>query len=182
MSQADFEPAFKLLLEHEGGYVDNKSDPGGATKYGVSLRFLSEEGKDINQDGVINKKDIADLTADGAKEIYKEKFWDENNINLIESQRLANMTFGLCVQMGAPQAILLLQRAANIINVYNKKKKIKEDGALGPRTLENINKMNEPKLIKEFKDRATMFYSLLAAKNAKYNVFLKGWIKRVISY
>ena len=33
-----------LLLKNEGGYVNNPKDPGGATKYGVSLRFLVDTG------------------------------------------------------------------------------------------------------------------------------------------
>ena len=39
-----FEHAFAELLGIEGGFVDDPVDRGGATKYGISLRFLKAEG------------------------------------------------------------------------------------------------------------------------------------------
>ena len=30
-----------IILRNEGGFVNNKRDPGGATKFGISLRFLN---------------------------------------------------------------------------------------------------------------------------------------------
>jgi lysozyme family protein len=33
-----FEDAFKVLIGHEGGYVNDPKDPGGETKYGISKR------------------------------------------------------------------------------------------------------------------------------------------------
>lgn len=45
-----FEDFVKVILKHEGGYVDHPNDPGGATKYGISLRFLQKNGIDLNLD------------------------------------------------------------------------------------------------------------------------------------
>ena len=39
------------IIEREGGFVDNPSDKGGATKYGVTLNTLSEYmGKECTVD------------------------------------------------------------------------------------------------------------------------------------
>ena len=47
-----FEKAVEKVLEHEGGYVDHKADPGGATNYGISLRFVKQStGIDLDVDG-----------------------------------------------------------------------------------------------------------------------------------
>ena len=36
-----FELAIPIVLKHEGGFADNPADPGGATNFGISLRFSS---------------------------------------------------------------------------------------------------------------------------------------------
>ena len=35
-----FSTIIKMVLEHEGGYVNHSSDPGGETKYGISKTCL----------------------------------------------------------------------------------------------------------------------------------------------
>ena len=56
-----FDQAFQKLIGHEGGFVDHPSDPGGATKYGISKRSYPGE-------------DIPGLTLDRAKTIYRRDF------------------------------------------------------------------------------------------------------------
>ena len=70
-----FDTAIKKVLKHEGGYVDHKNDPGGATKYGISLRFIKQSNTDLDldNDGDIDADDIKEMTEDKAKEIYKDK-------------------------------------------------------------------------------------------------------------
>lgn len=57
-----FDEAFNLILAFEGGYSNDKNDPGGETKYGIS--------KAAHPD-----LDIANLTIDQAKEIYRQEYW-----------------------------------------------------------------------------------------------------------
>ena len=38
-----FEEIIEVVLEHEGGYVNDPKDPGGETKYGVSKRAYPNE-------------------------------------------------------------------------------------------------------------------------------------------
>lgn len=59
----DFERAFKFLIGEEGGYVNNPADPGGETKYGISKKSYPDV-------------DIAALTVEAAKGIYKRDYWD----------------------------------------------------------------------------------------------------------
>ena len=58
----NFDAAFKRLIGHEGGYVNHPSDPGGATNFGISKRSYPGE-------------DIAGMTLERAKTIYKRDFW-----------------------------------------------------------------------------------------------------------
>jgi lysozyme family protein len=57
-----FNELVKTILKFEGGYVDHPSDPGGATNFGISLRFMlltkDVELFDMNKDGKIDKEDV----------------------------------------------------------------------------------------------------------------------------
>ena len=57
-----FSKVIKMVLEHEGGYVNHPSDPGGETKYGISKRAYPE----VN---------IAELTEEDAEELYFNDYW-----------------------------------------------------------------------------------------------------------
>ena len=59
---ADFNQAVVLTLKHEGGFVDNPADPGGATNMGITQRDLP---------GV----DIRNLSTPLAMNYYREHFW-----------------------------------------------------------------------------------------------------------
>ena len=45
----------KAIVQREGGYVFHPNDPGGATKYGVTLATLRQLGLDINGDQIIDE-------------------------------------------------------------------------------------------------------------------------------
>jgi lysozyme family protein len=194
---AKFEEALQILLKHEGGYVDHENDPGGATKFGISLRYLKDQNiidGDLDRDGDIDEEDIKLLTTSHASSIYKKAFWDINRLDNIKYQRLANMIFGFAVNSGNKQAVKLLQRAFNdLVNqdkeLFNKARcgqfipRLSEDGNLGPLTIASINDTySETDLINSYKDRMKLFYSVIAARNKKLKVFLKGWLNRVNSY
>ena len=171
---SDFEEAVDGTLKNEGELSNNKYDPGGITKYGISLRFLKEIELDINHDKLINAKDILDLTEEDAKGIYKIYFWQNTNIFLIDSQMLANKVFDLSVNMGAIQAIKLLQEALNM----NISTSIGVDGIIGRKTLNAINNVSIDVLMKDYKDTAAAYYKRLVAQNPNLQIFFDGWIKR----
>ena len=39
-----FDPLFERLMDHEGGYVNHPSDPGGETMWGVTKRVAVAHG------------------------------------------------------------------------------------------------------------------------------------------
>lgn len=180
---AEFEAAYQRLLEHEGGFVNDKDDSGGATKYGISLRFLKDIHEDINLDGVIDIQDIRDLTLDKTKELYKIHFWSPYLLGGLCSQRLATMVFGMVVNMGPSQALKLLARALNVMLTKNKKKKLEETGRMDKEFLALINRYNRHEsVIGLYKTRVIEFYNYLAQKDIKKKKFLFGWVTRAESY
>ncbi len=73
-----FDKAVEKVLRHEGRYVNHPNDPGGATNYGISLRFLKQLGieeADIDGDGFLNIEDIKAVTKEHAIRFYKLNFW-----------------------------------------------------------------------------------------------------------
>lgn len=173
-----FELAVNFVLKHEGGYVNNPKDPGGATNYGVSLSFIKSMGIDVNLDGYIDAKDIEGLTKDNAKEIYKQYFWDPNNYCHINDIVLGSKFFDMCVNLGSVRANKIVQKCINIL--YSGALVV--DGVLGPISLSYINKAASegfsPELMIEVQKGCAMFYELLVDMHPDLIIFLKGWLAR----
>ena len=80
-----------LLFEFEGTVFENDpADPGGATKYGIDQR----SHPDIN---------IRNLTADQAKQIYWDSYWNKNNIESMPA-KYGEIYFDICVNCGSGRA------------------------------------------------------------------------------
>lgn len=58
-----FDRVMAFILAEEGGLVNNPADPGGLTKYGISKRAYPT-------------LDIANITVDDAKAIYRNNYWN----------------------------------------------------------------------------------------------------------
>ena len=95
----NFDEIIEVVLHHEGGYVNDPKDPGGETNFGIAKRSHPDV-------------DIKNLTKDGAKEIYKEHYWDKNKVESL-SEELRHIYFDMCVNQGRGRAVKILQRAAN---------------------------------------------------------------------
>ncbi|MDH5394603.1 MAG: N-acetylmuramidase [Gammaproteobacteria bacterium] len=171
-----FEQAIETTLKHEGGYSDDPADRGGATRYGISLRFLQSESYDIDGDGDVDADDIRSLTLDGAIDIYREKFWNINNYDQIKSQAVATKVFDLTVNMGAKRAAILLQRALQSCGFD-----LKHDGKIGPATFLAINSADNDSLLAAYRSEAAGYYRLITQKTPDFERFIKGWLRRAYS-
>lgn len=173
-----FEPAIEIVLRHEGGFVDHPADPGGATNWGISLRFLVREGidLDLDADGDLDADDIRLMPRETAIKIYRERIWDRFGYAQIAGQELATKVFDLAVNMGAAQSHKCLQRACWAAGAA-----IDDDGILGPVTLAAANKLPPAAVLAALRSEAAGFYRLLAATRPSLAVFLTGWLRRAYS-
>ena len=67
----NFNRAVTATLKYEGGYVNLKSDPGGATNLGVTIATFRRY---VKPSGTI--ADLKALTVDQAKTVYRRQYWD----------------------------------------------------------------------------------------------------------
>lgn len=184
---SSFELAIGIVLKHEGGYVNDPNDTGGATNYGISLRYLKGVGDlngdgfkegDFNCDGVVDVKDIKEMTLADAVQIYKTQWWDKYSYGQIPSQKLATKVFDTSVNVGSIQCHKFLQRA---LNAVNGNQTVTVDGFIGPQTLREINNADQNALIAAFRSEQAGFYRLIVEKTPTNQKFLKGWLRRAYS-
>jgi lysozyme family protein len=161
MYSEKFLKAFDYVMMHEGGYVNDKNDAGGETKYGISKRSYP-------------KLDIKNLTRDQARQIYFCDFWLKAKCEQIDDDNIATKFFDLCVNTGIPQAVRLIQRALRSVG-----QNTIEDGIIGPITLVAINKADPTDMLAALKSEAAGFYRLITQANPSQKRFIEGWLNRV---
>lgn len=152
----EFDDIIEKVLQHEGGYVNDKDDLGGETNYGITKRFYPH-------------LDIKNLTREQAKEIYYKDYWIPSKASkLPEDLRYAY--FDCVVNTGQYRAVKILQQACNNKNTFE----IKEDGKIGAATISACKKLEADRFI----SYRILFYSLLISDNPTQEKFWYGWYKR----
>lgn len=116
------------IVAREGGYVDDPDDPGGATRHGVTLPTLKRLGLDLDNDGVITKSDVAQITAEQAEDIFLEHYFRQPGLAELPEILQASV-FDMYVNAGA-NAIRILQNLLNDMGLQ-----VDVDGVIGPQSL-----------------------------------------------
>lgn len=173
-TEARFQNCMLSILEHEGGLSLHKRDPGGATQWGISLRYLKSIGHDVNGDGKINEEDIIQLPREGAIEIYRTQWWDKYKYATFKKLTVVEKVFDLAVNMGAKSAHIILQQAVNRMLSTP----IIVDGILGSITFGTVNAMDSDKIRQEMRVCAAKKYEVILAKNPNMEWARKGWMRR----
>lgn len=158
-----FKAAVTIVLKHEGGYVNDPTDAGGETKYGISKRSYP-------------KVDIKNLTKEQATDIYYSDWWAPHPYEQMKHDKLAAKVFDTAINMGAKRAHRFLQEAANQAGA-----KLTVDGAIGPLSIKAINSLNGDVILSNFRKLQEQYYlDLIAAKPSQVK-YKNGWIKRARS-
>jgi lysozyme family protein len=149
--RSEFNGAFEILLGHEQGHVDHPDDPGGETKFGISKRSYP----DVN---------IAALTLDDAKAIYRRDYWRRVKADEIPEE-LRFIVFDAAVNAGVAQSIKWLQRAV----------RVRDDGVIGPLTLAAIADSNPHQIAANFLGQRLKHMTGLR----HWDQFGRGWARRI---
>ena len=150
----NFDECLKMLLHHEGGYVNHPSDPGGETNLGVTKKVYQEWG---------GTKDMKDLTVEDVAPIYKKNYWNRCKCDDLESG-VDWVVFDWAVNSGTGRSAKAIQKICGA----------SQDGAIGPKTLALISKQNTEYVIEEFGKIRQDFYESLKT----FDTFGKGWTRR----
>lgn len=116
------------IVAREGGFVNDPDDPGGATKYGVTLGTLRGLGRDVNGDGRVDVADVRALTRKDAQAIFIEHYFYKPRIDQLPRQLHASV-FDMQVNAGA-NAVRILQRLVTSMGYP-----CADDGVIGPKTV-----------------------------------------------
>ncbi len=116
------------IVAREGGYVNDPDDPGGATKYGVTIGTMRRLGIDMNGDGRVTPSDVKALDRATAVRVFVEHYFRRPRIaELPES--LQSSVFDMYVNAGG-NAVKILQRVLCKMGLS-----VSVDGAIGPQTI-----------------------------------------------
>ncbi|MGY6695401.1 MAG: holin-associated N-acetylmuramidase [Roseinatronobacter sp.] len=112
------------IVAREGGFVDDPDDPGGATKFGVTIHTLRRLRPDVD----VTPEDVRALTRAQAVEIYVVHYFERPRIRDLPEPLWPSL-FDMYVNAGA-NAVRVLQRLLVEMGLQ-----ISVDGAIGPQTI-----------------------------------------------
>jgi lysozyme family protein len=118
----------KAIVDREGGFVNDPDDPGGATKFGVTIGTMRRLGIDLTGDGQVSVADVRRLTREKAVEIYVEHYFRRPRIDQLP-EPVQPSVFDMYVNAGG-NAVKILQRL--LIEMGHD---LEADGAIGPQTI-----------------------------------------------
>jgi len=154
----NFDKCLTMLLKHEGGFVDHPKDPGGMTNLGVTKavydKWIGRESTEAEMRG---------LTQDDVAPIYKKNYWDRCKCDQLPSGADWSV-FDWAVNSGTGRASKAMQKIVGA----------KQDGAIGPKTLQMIANEKAEFLVEKMYDQRQSFYEKLNT----FETFGRGWTRR----
>lgn len=160
MAKGKLPGALKLVLVSEGGYVNNPSDPGGATNKGVTQAVYDAYRR---QQGAPTRS-VKQITDAELEAIYGDQYWRTiHGDELPEGVDYA--VFDYAVNSGPGRAVKDLQRCLGV----------KVDGVVGLGTMTALTAADDTRLIADLCNRRLRFLKSLRT----WKTFGRGWESRV---
>lgn len=154
-----FKRLVSIVIDNEGGdkITNRKNDPGGLTKFGICKKYHPNV-------------DIANLTEEGAEQIYLKEYYLPCGADSVNDDELALVLFDSAVNPGIGWINKTVQRFV----------KVEIDGHIGDKTIEAINLYYDKKgLCALIKVARKEYYRNQVAENPNLKENLNGWLKRV---
>ncbi len=153
------------IIKTEGGYVNNSSDKGGPTKYGITQATLS---KHLGRKASID--DVKNLSKEIASDIYREQYVAP--FNFVKDQHLYVLLIDSGVNHGISNAYKFLQKALGV----------KVDGSIGTGTRSALQEANSKELYYRTVAVRNVFYGAIVNKNRSQAEFIEGWLNRMTQF
>ncbi|OED47623.1 peptidoglycan-binding protein [Rhodobacteraceae bacterium (ex Bugula neritina AB1)] len=171
----------EAIVAREGGFVNDPDDPGGATKYGVTIATMRRLGLDLTGDGAVNVQDVQALSRPQAVEIFIRHYFEAPRIATLPACLQASV-FDMYVNAGS-NAVRILQRLLTEMGFD-----VAADGAIGPLTAaaaEQAALVDASALRDAYGIARRNYYFRLADRRPASRKFARardgtkgGWIKR----
>ena len=117
----------EAIVVREGGYVNDPDDPGGATKFGVTIHTMRRLGLDLPGDGAVTSADVRTLTRTEAVRIFIEEYFRRPRLHWLPEPLQASV-FDMTVNAGR-NGVKILQRLVTSMGFP-----ATADGVMGPKT------------------------------------------------
>lgn len=111
-----------------------------------------------------NVSDLNKLVLD----FYKREFWDKAQLDLVDSQKIADEIFLFGVNVGMRTSIKMAQRLANVL----------VDGIVGQKTINALNGFNESIFDMKFDELEKKHYDKIIESKPYLSINKKGWYNR----
>jgi lysozyme family protein len=159
MAASTFDDALRRLLIHEGGYTNHPSDPGGPTKFGITIVDYRRYVK-----AGATAADVRAMTLGEAETIYRERYWNAMRCDELPAG-VDYAVFDYAVNSGISRAAKVLQRLLGFA----------DNGRIGDALLAAVRKRDAADLIARLCDERLAFLQRLKT----WPVFGAGWGRRV---
>lgn len=165
MTASTFDDIIEHVLNAEGGYVNDPDDAGGETNFGISKRAHPDV-------------DIAGLTVEEAKKIYRQHYWKPSRAGELPPGAVRHHYFDMVVNHGRQGAVRILQRACRrSVSAF-----LTVDGIIGPKTIAAAGKMAEEGLADMLVLERALYFNAIVARGRSQERFLHGWLNRAFTF
>lgn len=165
------------VIEVEGGFVDHPSDPGGATKYGITQAVARANGYAGN---------MRDLPRSTAFAIYHTRYVVGPNFDEVAAidEKVAEELIDSGVNAGPGRAATWFQQALNALNERGAAyPDVVADGDIGPASLRAFKAFKAKRgktattiMLRALDAYQGAHYLALAKDNSNFEDFLNGWL------
>lgn len=176
----------EMILQHEGGYVNDSDDAGGMTYMGISRVNnpdwpgwgIIEEHLPLRRREIINgDEELYNMVLD----FYDEKFYSRLRLDEFEDVVIAAHLLCQSVHSGRKTGVRLLQEA--LVEVLPGQE-IVVDGYIGPDTIGFSNSCFEDLELRDilvdcYVEKRREFYQDIVERKPSQQKFLNGWMNRV---
>jgi lysozyme family protein len=170
---ADFDKGMIKIKGYEKGYANSPHDYGGETNCGLSKRQYPElDMKKVTWEFPAPEGMVSAIP------IYRRDYWDRLSLDKVSNQAVAEEMMDIAVNQGTPYAAIAVQHMLNLL--VPGEPSLKEDGLIGPKTVEAINQYQFPRtLVKALNGMQFLRYARICEENSDQEYNFKGWLERV---
>jgi lysozyme family protein len=158
------------VMEREGLYVNDPSDYGGCTNYGITFATLAAWRKTDH----VTCEDVRLLTQAEARDIYRHLYIRQPGFeDAIRDDRLLALVVDFGVLSGPVTATKALQRALGVV----------DDGVLGAQTRRLLKAQEgSPDVYRKVLADRIRHHVEIVIRNPSQTRFLRGWLARLTGF